>query len=152
MRKILVKWLIKLALACRLKSETIHICVQLVDCVLIRNPALITKQNFQLLGVTSLFMASKLSEIFTPDVKKFVNACGGIYTVEDLFKMEEQVLLVMDFNLQFPTICQFVGILTEDELGLFTIEFLESSLANPNQEKEVKNLMKSLADLSLLDF
>ena len=87
MRKTLIKWLYKFATILKLKSETLHICIQLIDCVLIHNPSKISKGNFQLLGVTSLFMACKLSEIINPEPKRFTDACDGLYTLQDLFKM-----------------------------------------------------------------
>lgn len=60
MRKTLIKWLYKFATILKLKSQTLHICVQLIDSILINESNKITKINFQLLGVTCLFMASKL--------------------------------------------------------------------------------------------
>ncbi len=43
----------------QVKDETIQICVQLVDLVLLFETNRISKHNFQLLGVAALFVASK---------------------------------------------------------------------------------------------
>jgi hypothetical protein len=75
----------------------------------------ITKTNFQLLGISALFVASKYNEIYTPEAKKYVYVCDGLYTLEDLFAMESFILTLTNFNLQFPTLVNFMGPLTKDE-------------------------------------
>ena len=59
MRKVLLKWLLQVGRKFQVKDETMQICVQLVDIMLLFQPGLISKQNFQLLGVAGLFVASK---------------------------------------------------------------------------------------------
>jgi hypothetical protein len=65
MRKILIKWLIKVGRKFRVRSETMHMCVQLIDYMLIHKGAMFNKTNFQLLGVTCLFISCKYNEIYT---------------------------------------------------------------------------------------
>lgn len=65
MRKVLLKWLFQVGRKFQVKEETMQICVQIVDLMLLYQPAQISKQNFQLLGVTGLFVASKYNEIHT---------------------------------------------------------------------------------------
>jgi cyclin B len=59
MRTILLKWLMQVGRKFQVKDETIQICVQLVDLVLLFETNRISKHNFQLLGVAALFVASK---------------------------------------------------------------------------------------------
>jgi hypothetical protein len=59
MRKILLRWLLRVGAKMRILTETIHICAQLIDYVLVFQTVAVTRQNFQLLGITSLFVASK---------------------------------------------------------------------------------------------
>lgn len=65
MRKILIKWLIKVGRKFRVRSQTIHMCVQLIDFMLIHKGTMFNKTNFQLLGVTCLFISCKYNEIYT---------------------------------------------------------------------------------------
>lgn len=65
MRHILLKWLIQVADKFGLCSETLHICAQIIDYILIFSADKINKKNVQLLGVTALFVASKYNEIHT---------------------------------------------------------------------------------------
>jgi hypothetical protein len=59
MRRVLLKWLFQVGRKFQVKEETLQICVQLIDLMLVLETARINKQNFQLLGVSALFVASK---------------------------------------------------------------------------------------------
>ena len=72
MRKVLVKWLIKVAAKFRVKPETLHMCVQIIDMMLIRQGNFFNRSNFQLLGVTSMFLSCKYHEIYTIEADKYV--------------------------------------------------------------------------------
>lgn len=117
MRKILVKWILQVAEKFKANQETVHISIQIIDYILVFSHKKITKTNFQLLGISSLFVASKYNEIYTPEAKKYVYVCDGLYTLEDLFGMESYILTLTSFNLQFPTLGNFMGPLTNN-LGL----------------------------------
>lgn len=67
MRKILVKWLTKVSHKFRINGESLHICVQIIDYMLIHKGEIFNKTNFQLLGITSLFISCKYNEIYTLD-------------------------------------------------------------------------------------
>jgi hypothetical protein len=136
MRKILVNWILQVAEKFKANQETVHISIQIIDYILVFSHKKITKTNFQLLGISSLFVASKYNEIYTPEAKKYVYVCDGLYTLEDLFGMESYILTLTNFNLQFPTLGNFVGPLTND-----------SSL-----NQEFKKTVDSLSKMSVLDF
>ena len=94
----------------QVKDETLQLCIQIIDYVLLFSNSQLTKQNFQLLGVAALFVASKYNEIHTFEAEKYVFLCDGLYTVEQLFQMESLILTTTNFNLQFPTTNQFTNI------------------------------------------
>lgn len=114
MRQVLVKWIIQVAQKFKASQETVHISVQIIDYILVFSNKKITKVNFQLLGISALFVASKYNEIYTPEAKKYIYVCDGLYTLEDLFGMESYILTLTNFNLQFPTLNNFTGPLTKD--------------------------------------
>ncbi len=87
MRKILVKWIVQVAEKFKANQETVHISIQIIDYILVFSHKKITKTNFQLLGISALFVASKYNEIYTPEAKKYIYVCDGLYTLEDLFGM-----------------------------------------------------------------
>ena len=72
-----------------------------------------TKNNFQLLGVAALFVASKYNEIHTFEADKYVYLCDGLYNLQELLEMESLILTTTNFNLQLPTLNQFTSLLLQ---------------------------------------
>jgi hypothetical protein len=113
MRKVLLRWLLQVSRKFQVKEETIQLCVQIIDYLLIFQSTLISKQNFQLLGVAALFVASKFNEIHTYEAEKYVYLCDGLYSTRELFEMESLILTTTSFSLQFPTLNQFTGLVQQ---------------------------------------
>lgn len=96
MRCELIGWLVEVATQFQLKSETLFMCVNLIDRYLSKDQVL--KSWFQLLGISSLFIASKYEEIYPPHLTKFVGIALG-KTKHELLEMESRIILLLDFNL-----------------------------------------------------
>lgn len=111
-------------------------CVQIIDMMLIRRGEFFEKTNFQLLGITSLFIACKYNEIYSMEARKYVEICEGIYTVAQLSEMEGFILSELNFDLQIPTIHQFAG----------------RMIAVCGFQKQHAFIVKSLADMIIFDF
>lgn len=75
MREVLLCWLVEVCNEFRLKNETLFLGVSLIDRYLKSRQT--SKNRFQLLGVSALFMAAKCEEIYAPHVDKLVAICGG---------------------------------------------------------------------------
>lgn len=70
---------------------------------------LITRDKFQLLGITALFIASKYEEIYPPHMKEYVNVCDrATYSKQDLLDMETKIILTLEFNLTDSTVLRFL--------------------------------------------
>lgn len=134
MRKVLLKWLMQVGRKFQVRDETMQICVQLIDFMLLHERTQISKGNFQLLGVTSLFVASKYNEIHTFEADKYVYLCDGLYNLGQLFEMESLILTTTNFNMQFPSLHQFTG------------------LAIQHYQLELNTTINELMKLSLFDF
>jgi cyclin B len=145
MRRVLLRWLLQVGRKFQVMQETMHICAQIVDFVLVCEPARISKANFQLLGISALFVASKYNEIHTWEAEKYVFVCDGLYTVEQLFEMEGVILTATSFNLQFPTIHQFAAValqqhgqhLAESVTMLANLVLFDFSLFNRFQKRHL---------------
>jgi len=70
MRSILVDWLVEVHVKFKLLPETLFLTVNLIDRYLEAKKVL--RQKLQLVGVTSMLIASKYEEIYAPEVKDFV--------------------------------------------------------------------------------
>lgn len=69
---------------------------------------MVTKSRLQLVGVTSLLIASKYEEIYPPELKDFVFITDKAYTKDDVLQMEFSILNTLSFELTFPTSNRFL--------------------------------------------
>ncbi|XP_061371361.1 G2/mitotic-specific cyclin C13-1-like [Gastrolobium bilobum] len=138
-RGTLVDWLVEVAEEYNLLSDTLHLSVSYIDRFLSINP--VTKPKLQLLGVSSVLIASKYEEIDPPKVEKFCYITADTYNKAEVVKMESDILKSLNYEMGNPTVKtflrRFTGIASED--------------------KKAPNLMfvfmtSYLAELSLLDY
>ena len=90
MRQILIDWLIEVHRKFKLQPETLFSTINIIDIFLEKKQ--ISRNKFQLLGVTSLFISSKFHEIEVPHIKNFVYITDNSYTIEELIIFEGYLL------------------------------------------------------------
>lgn len=90
MRTILVGWLIEVHLKFKLLPETLFLTVNLIDRYCEKKQ--INRINFQLVGVTSMLIASKYEEIYAPEIRDFVYITDKAYTKEQILAQENDIL------------------------------------------------------------
>jgi cyclin B len=78
MRSILVDWLVEVHLKFKLVPETLYLTINLIDRFLERQE--VSRPKLQLVGVTSLLIASKYEEIYPPELRDLVYICDRAYT------------------------------------------------------------------------
>ncbi|KAL3505092.1 hypothetical protein ACH5RR_034933 [Cinchona calisaya] len=139
MRGVLVDWLVEVAEEYKLLSDTLYLTVSYIDRFLSRNA--ITRQKLQLLGVSSMLIASKYEEITPPHVEDFCYITDNTYTKQDVVKMEFDVLSFLKYEMGNPTIKTF--------LRRFTRVAKEDY---NNSDLQLEFLGYYLAELSLLDY
>jgi len=71
MRVILVEWLIEVHLKFKLLPETLFLTINLIDRYCMVKQVL--RNEYQLLGVTAMLIASKYEEIYPPEIRDFVH-------------------------------------------------------------------------------
>lgn len=82
MRSILVDWLVEVHLKFKLVPETLYLTINLIDRYLERME--VSRPRLQLVGVTSLLIASKYEEIYPPELRDLVYICDRAYTRSDV--------------------------------------------------------------------
>ena len=126
MRIILINWLIEVHFKFHLLNETLFICINIIDRYLSQKN--INRKYLQLLGITSLFIASKYEEIYAPSAKDLIFMTDNAYKIEEMIKMENEILGVLKFELTFPTSLRFLELygdfLKLDEINLFRCYYL----------------------------
>ena len=78
MRSILVDWLVEVHLKFKLVPETLYLTVNIIDRYLAKTE--VTRPKLQLVGVTSLLIASKYEEIYPPELRDLVFICDNAYS------------------------------------------------------------------------
>lgn len=82
MRAILVDWLVEVHLKFKLVPETLYLTVNLIDRYL--EIDVVSRPKLQLVGVTSLLIASKYEEIYPPELRDLVYICDRAYDRQEV--------------------------------------------------------------------
>lgn len=106
MRAILNDWLIEVHLKFKLLPETFFLTMNIIDRYL--NKKTIQRTSLQLVGITSMLIASKYEEIYAPEVKDFVFITDKAYTRQEVISMELEILNTLEYNLTMPSANRFV--------------------------------------------
>lgn len=64
--------------------------------------------KFQLLGVTAMFVAGKLEEIYPPFSHELADLTAESYTPQQIRRMEKLLLTTIEFDVQPPIIPNFI--------------------------------------------
>ncbi|RNA30263.1 G1 S-specific cyclin-E1 [Brachionus plicatilis] len=73
MRAVLLDWLAEIAYAYRLHRETLHLAVEYLDRFMSECKQEMKVDRLQLIGMTSLFLAAKVEEIYPPKLKELAS-------------------------------------------------------------------------------
>eukprot|EP00980_Cylindrotheca_fusiformis_P017452 scaffold5439_cov132-Cylindrotheca_fusiformis.AAC.11 len=107
MRSILVDWLVDVHYSFRLALATLHLTVNLIDRYLEISPG-VARKDFQLVGITALWIASKYEDIRPIDIYQLIDMCEGCYTKRQIFRQERNMLLALHFQIAVPTSLTFL--------------------------------------------
>uniref|UniRef100_A0A8C3IT93 Cyclin O n=1 Tax=Chrysemys picta bellii TaxID=8478 RepID=A0A8C3IT93_CHRPI len=138
----LISWLIPVHRHFGFSFESLCLAVNTLDRFLTTTP--VAADCFQLLGVTSLFIACKQVEVHPPRVKQLLALCCDVFSRQQLCNLECIILNKLHFNLGAPTINFF--------LEHFTHLRVESCQADTKEANNAKALAKGMAELSMADY
>jgi cyclin-dependent kinase 2 len=110
MRKVLLDWLLVVCIECRDMGElglrAYFRTVGIVDRIC--NKFAIKRTHYQLLGITALWIASKIEEIYVPDLEFMEYICDNIYSMDTIEKMETKILAMLNMDIYFPIHIDYV--------------------------------------------
>lgn len=115
MRETLVDWLVEVADEYKLTSDTLFLTVSYIDRFLSSNP--LSRNKLQLLGVSSMLVASKFEEISPPQVEDCCYITDNTYTKEEVVQMEKELLRFLNSDLTNPIPKAFLRILVRTAQG-----------------------------------
>ena len=139
----------------KLTQESLYLGIFLLDRVLDRRD--VEHDKLQLVGITALYVASKMEEYYPADLRKLVRLAENSYTVQEVFNMEELVLLgVVHFQVYVPTPSDFLPRLGRAALrppGQFMetcFYLVDSHLAHPSHPTTAPSLLAAGAVLAAI--
>eukprot|EP00529_Nitzschia_sp_RCC80_P016642 CAMPEP_0113511798 /NCGR_PEP_ID=MMETSP0014_2-20120614/38958_1 /TAXON_ID=2857 /ORGANISM="Nitzschia sp." /LENGTH=650 /DNA_ID=CAMNT_0000408033 /DNA_START=463 /DNA_END=2415 /DNA_ORIENTATION=- /assembly_acc=CAM_ASM_000159 len=107
MRAILVDWLIEVHYKFKLFESTLYLTINIVDRFLEKSHKT-QRRDLQLVGVTSLLIASKYEELYIPELRDLTYICDDAYTADQILDMEEKLLQTIEYKLSVPTARTFL--------------------------------------------
>ena len=97
MRLLLINWLSEIHSRFLLQPETLFLAVNILDRYLAE--FICSSRKLQLVGIVSLWLASKFEEIYYISLTDLLHLCSNVYTKEDVLLMERNILKMLDYRL-----------------------------------------------------
>ena len=101
-RRKLLDWLFRVNMQFSFQFDTWVLTASLLDRFLSSQP--IEKDVFQLIGCCAFLIAAKHEERFPPKISELVDICARCYITLDFLKMEQIMLIVLEWNILTPTV------------------------------------------------
>jgi len=108
MRTVLVDWLIDVQQQFKLLQETLYLSVSIIDRFLNKEGLHITRSRLQLVGIAAMFIASKIEEIYAPELNDFVYITDNAYEAAEVRAMELRIIKALGCNLGDPLSINFL--------------------------------------------
>jgi len=108
MRGVLLDWLIEVHNQFKLLQETLYMTIFIIDRYLQADGLHLKRNKFQLLGVTCMFTASKVEEMYAPEINDFVYITDNAFSAAEIRQMEIKVLSTLNFALGRPLPLHFL--------------------------------------------
>ncbi|CAF3367548.1 unnamed protein product [Rotaria socialis] len=132
MRSVLCDWIIEVSEVYHLHRETYHLAIAYIDQYLC-NTSNLPKAKLQLLGITALFIAAKIEEIYPPRISEFAYVTDKAYYEGDILDMELDILNALNWyiNPMTSTSWLLAFLQVESEIELMN-NSLQSSISSTN--------------------
>jgi len=108
MRGVLIDWLIEVHSQFKLLQETLYMTIYIIDKFLQAEGFTIKRNKLQLVGVSAMFIASKVEEMYAPEINDFVYITDNAYTAAEIRQMELRMLNTLGFNFSRPLPLHFL--------------------------------------------
>jgi len=108
MRGVLIDWLIEVHSQFKLLQETLYMTIFIIDKFLQVEGFTVRRNKLQLVGVSAMFIASKVEEMYAPEINDFVYITDNAYTAAEIRQMELRMLNTLGFNFSRPLPLHFL--------------------------------------------
>lgn len=113
MRETLIDWIVEMNSHFRHRRETLYLCVNIIDryvaATIREKKDMVSRTNYQLVGVSAYLIASKYEEIYYPEIRMILQFADNVYSEDDVKKMELKIVNMLKYDLTIPTTNKFLG-------------------------------------------
>ncbi|XP_041793744.1 G1/S-specific cyclin-E1 [Chelmon rostratus] len=145
MRAILLDWLMEVSEVYKLHRETYHLAQDYFDRFMAtqRN---VFKTTLQLIGITCLFIAAKVEEMYPPKVHQFAYVTDEACTEDEILSMEIIIMKELDWSLSPQTPISWLNVYMQ-------VAYLKETdeLLIPRYPQATFTQIAELLDLCMLD-
>lgn len=133
-RAILADWIMDVSDKFKLVEETYFLTLSIMDRYLsLEKNKNISLDKYQLVGSSSLSIACKYEEIYSPEIRDFVYITDSTYTKEEILACEMDILVSLQFQVTYPSALRFF------EIFSFFAGYNETGQPEENQERKQSN-------------
>ncbi|XP_055504315.1 G1/S-specific cyclin-E1 [Leucoraja erinacea] len=145
MRTILLDWLMEVCDVYKLQRETFYLAQDYFDRFMATQNNVV-KTRLQLIGISTLFIAAKLEEIYPPKLHQFASVTDGACTEEEILDMELVILKALKWSLCPVTVVSWLNIYMQ-------VAYLKEmyEVLVPQYPQEIFIKVMELLDLCVLD-
>ncbi|XP_057690540.1 G1/S-specific cyclin-E2 isoform X2 [Corythoichthys intestinalis] len=145
MRAILLDWLLEVSEVYCLHRQTAYLAQDFFDRFMMTQED-VNKDYLQLIGITALFIASKIEEIYPPKINEFAYVTDGACDTWDIRRTELHILKALDWNLCPETPISWLKLYAQVEAQKDSENFLV-----PQFSQEMYVQITQLLDLCMMD-
>uniref|UniRef100_A0A3B5MJN8 Cyclin E1 n=1 Tax=Xiphophorus couchianus TaxID=32473 RepID=A0A3B5MJN8_9TELE len=145
MRAILLDWLMEVSEVYKLHRETYHLAQDYFDRFMATQRNLF-KSTLQLIGITCLFIAAKMEEMYPPKVHQFAYVTDEACTEDEILNMEIIIMKELNWSLSPQTPISWLNVYMQ-------VAYLKDTeeLLIPRYPQETFTQIAQLLDLCMLD-
>jgi len=115
MRKILIEWLYDTIESYQFPTSIYFRTIVILDKYICKEDSeKINAVNFQLIGLTSLWLSTKCETNYPLDPDELIEISSNSYNIDELIEMEKTICKTLDFNFSFPIFSNYVCIYSRD--------------------------------------
>ncbi|KAK5854670.1 hypothetical protein PBY51_004845 [Eleginops maclovinus] len=151
MRSILLDWLIEVSEAYILHRQTFYLAQDYFDRFMLTQEN-IEKNMLQLIGITCLFIASKMEEACPPKLSQMAYVTAGTYYEEEILQMELIILKALRWNLCPETAVSWLKLYFQMASMTTNSDLLESQFPQEAYVQMTRLLDLCMLNINSLDF
>ncbi|XP_068117149.1 G1/S-specific cyclin-E1 isoform X2 [Hyperolius riggenbachi] len=151
MRSVLLDWLMEVCDVYKLHRETFYLAQDFLDRFM-ATQSNVVKTQLQLIGITSLFIAAKLEEIYPPKLHQFAYISDGACTEDEITYMELIIMKALKWCLAPMTAVSWLNVYLQVAYGKELQHFLLPQCPQQTYIRIVELLDLCILDIGCLAF